>query len=80
MKEPENYKESEIASYIHFIRGEKVILDFDIAALYDVETRTLKQAVKRNIKRFPDDFMFELNEDEIDAMVSQIVIPSKSRQ
>ena len=54
------------------------MLDYDLAALYEVENRALKQAVKRNIERFPSDFMFELNEDEIQLFVSQFVIPSKS--
>jgi hypothetical protein len=49
-----------------------------LAELYEVETKVLKQAVKRNIERFPHDFMFELNEEEIQLMVSQFVIPSKS--
>ena len=53
------------------------MIDRDLAELYQVETRALKQAVKRNIERFPDDFMFELTEDEINFMVSQNVIPSK---
>lgn len=59
------------------LRGTPIILDRDLAALYEVETRALKQAVKRNIERFPIDFMFELTEDEIETMVSQSVIPSK---
>jgi len=63
---------------ILIIRGQKVILDFDLAELYEVETRTLKQAVRRNLDRFPKDFMFELDKDEIDEAVSQNVIPSKS--
>lgn len=54
------------------------MLDRDLAELYGLETRTLKQAVKRNIERFPKDFMFEMNAKEIDKMVSQNVIPSKS--
>ena len=61
------------------IRGQKVMLDFHLANLYDIETRTLKQAVKRNKNRFPNDFMFELNENEIQNLVSQFVIPSKSQ-
>ena len=64
---------------IHNIRNQKVMLDFDLAELYQVETRVLKQAVRRNIKRFPSDFMFELTEIEINDMVSQNVIPSKQR-
>lgn len=64
---------------IHQIRGQKVMLDYDLAALYGVETRALKQAVRRNMDRFPLDFMFRLNEVEIDEMVSHFVIPSKSQ-
>ncbi len=63
---------------IYEIRDMKIMLDFDLASLYEVENRALKQAVKRNIERFPSDFMFELNEDEIQLLVSQFVIPSKS--
>jgi flagellar capping protein FliD len=70
-------KEVNIASLIYFIRGEKVMLDTDLAKLYNVETRVLKQAVRRNLDRFPEDFMFELSNEEIDRMVSQNVIPSK---
>ena len=62
---------------IHTIRGLAVMLDRDLAELYGVETRALKQAVKRNIDRFPADFMFELSDEEIDFLVSQSVIPSK---
>lgn len=61
------------------LRGQKVMLDFHLADLYEIETRTLKQAVRRNRDRFPNDFMFELNESEIDYLVSQFVIPSKSK-
>lgn len=68
-----------ITQKIHEIRGQKVMLDFDLAALYETETRILKQAVRRNIERFPEDFMFELTENEIFKLVSQIVIPSKSK-
>ena len=52
---------------IHVIRGHKVMLDRDLALLYGVQTRVLKQAVRRNMDRFPADFMFELNEDEPSA-------------
>lgn len=62
---------------IHWIRKEKVILDRDLAELYGVETRALKQAVRRNMPRFPGDCMFELVKDEVDALVSQNVIPGK---
>jgi hypothetical protein len=67
-----------IQKKIHEIRGHKVMLDFDLAELYQVENRALKQAVKRNINRFPDDFMFVLSKNEINLLVSQNVIPSKS--
>ncbi|HED07247.1 MAG TPA: ORF6N domain-containing protein [Ignavibacteria bacterium] len=67
-----------IINRILVVRNQKVILDRDLATLYNVETRTLKQAVKRNIERFPNDFMFILSKKEIDRMVSQSVIPSKS--
>jgi ORF6N domain-containing protein len=68
-----------ISARIMLMREEKVMLDFHLAELYGIETRVLKQAVKRNIERFPSDFMFELNEDEINSMVSQNVIPSKGQ-
>ncbi len=70
-------KEENIVNHIYFLRGHNVILDLDLASLYGVENRSLKQAVRRNINRFPDDFMFELTEQEIDFVVSQNVIPSK---
>lgn len=66
-----------IASKIISLRDEKVILDFHLAELYDIETRVLKQAVRRNRDRFPDDFMYELTDEEIDTVVSQNVIPAK---
>jgi len=59
---------------IFLIRGHKILLDSDLADLYDVETRNLIQAVKRNIERFPPDFMFQLTQDEFDSLRSQIVI------
>lgn len=68
-----------ITNKIHFIRNQKVMLDYDLAALYEIETRVLKQAVRRNSERFPEDFMFELTTEEIENMVSQFVIPSKSK-
>lgn len=68
-----------IQNKIYEIRGMKVMLDFDLAEMYEVETRSLKQAVKRNIKRFPVDFMFQLSKKEIEQLVSQNVIPSKSK-
>jgi hypothetical protein len=65
-----------IKNSIHEIRGKKVILDFELAKLYEVETRVLKQAVRRNIDRFPSDFMFQLTEIEMHHLVSQNVIPT----
>jgi hypothetical protein len=63
-----------IAEKIYIVRGQKVMLDRNLAELYEVETRVLKQAVRRNIKRFPDDFMFELTKDEEMSLRSQNVI------
>ena len=62
-----------IESLIRVIRGQQVMLDSDLAMLYGVETRTLNQAVKRNIKRFPEDFMFQLTQDEASHSRSQFV-------
>jgi len=62
---------------IYLIRGHKVMLDKDLASLYDVKPIRLREQVKRNMKRFPDDFMFQLNDKEIDSMVSQNAIPSR---
>jgi hypothetical protein len=67
-----------IASRILLIRNERVMLDIHLADLYGIETRALKQAVKRNMERFPADFMVELTENEVNTLVSQFVIPSKS--
>ena len=61
---------------IHVLRGERVLLDADLAALYEVETRVLVQAVKRNLQRFPGDFMFQLSETEWTDLKSQSVISS----
>lgn len=78
-----------IQDIIYDIRGVKVMLDYDLAAIYGVETRSLNQAVKRNIERFPPDFMFRLTENEwetvkrnslSDSMPSQIVIASSDRR
>ncbi len=63
-----------IQSRIYEVRGQKVMLDFDLAELYEVETRVLNQAVKRNIDIFPDDFMFQLSQKEWESMLSQIVM------
>jgi hypothetical protein len=62
-----------IQNKIYEIRGQRVMLDKDLAELYDVPTRALNQAVKRNIKRFPSDFMFQLNKEEFELLRSQIV-------
>ena len=65
-----------VQNLIHEFRGQKVMLDFDLARLYQVETRVLNQSVKRNLKRFPPDFMFQLTEDEWLTNSSQIVMTS----
>ena len=62
-----------ITARIYFIRGTRVMLDRDLAELYGVETKSLKQAVRRNMERFPPDFMFELSKEESDSLRSQIV-------
>lgn len=68
---------SHIQEKIHYIRGEKVILDFDLATLYGVPTKRLNEAVKRNIKRFPADFMFQLSQEEVETnLKSQIATSS----
>lgn len=61
-----------IATKILFLRDEKVLLDFDLALLYGVDTKRLKEAVRRNIDRFPEDFMFELSTDEWTSLRTQI--------
>ena len=72
-----------IQNLIHEIRGMKVMLDFDLARLYQVETKALKQAVRRNLERFPEDFMFTLNQDEHKLLKinlrSQFVTSNESR-
>ena len=65
-----------IQSKIYEIRGVKVMLDFDLAEMYQVETRVLNQSVKRNMKRFPKDFMFQLTREECDNLMSQFVTSS----
>ena len=65
-----------IQNKIYEIRGQRVMFDFDLAGLYDVETRTLNQAVKRNSRRFPADFMFQLSKSEFDNLMSHNVISS----
>ena len=63
--------EEVITSKIYLIRDKKVMLDSDLAELYEVETKQLKRAVRRNIKRFPEDFMFELTKKEFSLLRSQ---------
>jgi hypothetical protein len=62
-----------IEQSIYFIRGDKVMLDADLADLYDVDTRVLVQAVKRNLERFPADFMFQLTKEEFENLRSRSV-------
>ena len=68
-----------IMNKIFFIRKQKVMIDRDLAVLYQVETRVLKQAVRRNINRFPQDFMFEMNKEEFANWRSQIVISNSDQ-
>ena len=69
-----------IQSKIYEIRGRRVMLDFDLAEMYQVETRVLNQAVKRNIERFPDDFMFQLSASEWEHISSQFVMTSRIKR
>lgn len=69
-----------IQTKIYEIRGQKVILDFDLAELYEVETRILNQAVKRNIDIFPEDFMFQLSQTEWESNSSQFVMSSRKHR
>ena len=62
-----------IQNKIYEIRGQRVMLDFDLAEMYGVETRALNQAVKRNIERFPEDFMFQLTKGESEILTKQIL-------
>jgi hypothetical protein len=68
----------DIGKLIYTIRGQQVMMDYDLAALYGYEVRALNQQVKRNINRFPDDFMFQLSKEEVDVVKSQIVISPDS--
>jgi hypothetical protein len=68
----ESLIKADYQTLIYEFRGHKVMLDFDLAALYGVETKRLKEQVRRNISRFPEDFMFELNSDEFEFLRSQI--------
>lgn len=69
-----------IQTKIYELRGQKVMFDFDIAELYEVETRALNQAVKRNTDIFPVDFMFQINSEEWQSMSSQFVMTSTSKR
>lgn len=69
-----------IQNMIYMVRGNRVMFDFDLAQLYQVETRVLNQAVKRNIERFPEDFMFQLNETEWESISSQFVTTSRMKR
>ena len=75
-KKPQPKTLDQVRTLIHAIRGLRVMLDADLAALYGVETGALNQAVKRNIERFPEDFMFQLTKEERDNLISQTVISS----
>jgi len=69
-------KEDTIINRIYMIRGMRVMLDRDLAEMYDVKPIRLREQVKRNIERFPENFMFQLNSEEVEKMVSQNAIPS----
>jgi hypothetical protein len=71
--------DEKVISKIYLLRGQKAMLDRDLAEMYGVETRTLNQAVKRNIKRFPEDFMFQMTEEDLEEWKSQNVISNKER-
>lgn len=68
-----------IANKIYIIRGHKVMIDRDLAELYGVDTRTLNQAVRRNKRRFPSDFMWQLTQEEFNNWISQIVISNREK-
>ncbi|KAF5424457.1 MAG: ORF6N domain-containing protein [Candidatus Methanomarinus sp.] len=69
-----------IRSKIYTIRGLQVMIDRDLASLYDVETRVLNQAVKRNNERFPDEYCFQLNDKEFSNWKSQIVMSNEDKK
>lgn len=80
MTETELVSSEQITEKIYIIRGVKVMLDWDLAALYRVEPKYLKQSVRRNINRFPDDFMFELSKEEFENLRSQIEISESDKR
>jgi hypothetical protein len=79
MKDLQILPDETIVNKIFFIRGHKVMMDRDLAELYGVDTRTLNQSVKRNLKRFPEDFMFQMTPEELKNWKSQIVISNIER-
>lgn len=79
MKKEILLSEELISNKIYFNRNQKVMLDRDLATLYGIETRVLKQVVKRNISRFPEDFMFELNKSEFENWRSQFVTSNSDK-
>jgi hypothetical protein len=78
-KQMQIHPDETIVSKIYLIRGKKVMVDRDLAELYDVETRVLNQAVRRNEKRFPEDFMFQMSKEEMENWKSQIVISNTEK-
>jgi hypothetical protein len=81
MKKPKTFlvPQETIENKILFLGGKKVMLDRDLATLYGVETRALNQAVRRNMRRFPEDFMFQLTKEEMESWKSQIVISNREK-
>jgi hypothetical protein len=73
-------EDQDIINCIHIIRGQKVMLDRDLAKMYGVPTKRLNEAVKRNITRFPPDFMFQLTENEFQILRSQIATSSSEEE
>ena len=73
---PVDIETNDIKSFIHVIRGQQVMIDSDLAVLYGYEVRALNQQVKRNISRFPEDFMFQLTKEEVENLKSQFVTSS----
>jgi hypothetical protein len=69
--------EESLVKKIHFLRGYKIMLDHDLASLYQVDTKRLKEAVRRNIDRFPEDFMFELTKEEFESLRTQFASSKK---
>jgi hypothetical protein len=66
----------QVSDHIHIVRGQKIILDFDLAALYGVPTKRLNEQVRRNLDRFPSDFMFQVTENEMEILRSQFATSS----